>query len=108
MHALHKISTNLLFNKIKISLFKLGLNEKYIAFDYLSYILTYFIRQNDCSYKSYKNIVDLLSQRFETTSKTITQSLNSLLKKCTLLNLSNLYTFHKIQMIKTYFEQNHQ
>lgn len=111
MKNFNEINTNLLTQKIKLILFNLDLNEKYVAFDYLTLILIYFLR-NDTSLKCFNNAVQEISKKFSITKRTIMQELNKLLKHVNTsqihslsFNLAKNHTINKIRVIKNYIEQ---
>jgi hypothetical protein len=110
MHAIKEIPTNILINKIKITLFELGFNERYVSFDYITYVITYFIKHEDSSYISYKTIINLIAERHNTTARTITQSIHKILNMCENFSNKNFDFFisknqslNKIIYIKNYF-----
>ena len=90
----NNFNTNLLIQKIKPILFSVGLNEKYIAFEYLTSILTFFIKNNDSSLSSYLKIVETISMYHKIEKLTIVQSLSKLLKKITDENITNNITLN--------------
>ena len=110
--TLSNLQTNLLSNKVKTILFSIGLNEKYIAFDYLTFILTYIIKHENDSLKTYKTSLDLIMEKYNISSQAIVQSLNKILKFCNnseIINkvqfkTSSYGTLNKIRVLKTHIE----
>ncbi|MBO5954963.1 MAG: hypothetical protein J6Q13_03250 [Clostridia bacterium] len=112
MTNFNEINTNLLTQKIKLILFNLNLNEKYAAFDYLTLILIYFLR-NDPSLKCFNKAIQEISKQHNITRRTIMQELNNLVKHIDSSQIHNLsfnlvknHTINKIRAIKNYIEQN--
>lgn len=102
------ISNELLTNKVKVVLSKLGMNEKYHSFEYLSYIVVYMLLHDD-STKSYHDACNFLRLRFEIANKSISSGIASLLNNCDneLLKSKTQYKLNnsmlnKIRVIKNY------
>ena len=99
-------------NKIKIILSTLGFNEKYIAFDYLSIIITYLIVNNNDSFETYNSAIEIVKEKYNLATRTITQSLNKILSMCNKTEIINKYQFNivnnktlnKIRVVKLYVE----
>lgn len=113
MHYLpNEISTSVLTNKIKSLLFDLGLNEKYIAFDYISNVLTCMIKQNNNSIDCFKKAIQLTTEKYQVSEKTIIQGMNKMIKLCNndftsniQFNLKTNSTLNKIKILKLTIEQ---
>lgn len=104
------LSNNLLLKKIKTILFSIGFQEKYVAFEYLSIILNHLIINNDESINSYNQAIEIIKQNFNRTNRTILQSLNKILKTCsvneinskTQFNIINNSALNKIRVVKNF------
>lgn len=108
-----ELPQNLLKLKIKSIMFSLGMHEKYIAFEYLSFILTKLIIEDDDSLYNYKETLNIMSTKYNITNKTIMQNLNKILKTCSNLEIKNKMQFNigsnsilnKIRVLKHYSQQ---
>ena len=112
MKNLNEFTTTILIHKIKIFLFSVGLNEKYIAFEYLSLIIIQLITKNS-STTSYNQAIKLVSNRHNISERTTTQAINKILKqikdenisKLTTLNLTKNKTLNTIRVLTHNFEK---
>lgn len=103
---------NLTSKKISVILSSLGLSEKYAAFEYLEYILTYLIINDNDSETAFKEALTQLMNNHNLTKRSITQSLNKLLLTCNNTEITNKTQFHilnngtlnKIRVVKAYIE----
>ncbi len=106
--SITSISNELLTNKVKVALSKLGMNEKYHSFEYLSFIIVYMLLHDD-STKSYHDACGFLRMRFDIAPKSISSGIATLLHKCdnpilkskTQYRLNNSVV-NKIRVIKNY------
>ncbi len=105
---LNNISLNFLEIKIKNFLFLLGLKEKYISFDYLTWILIFLIRKNSTDFSTYKQAICWLVEKYGVSSRTIIQGLQKITSMCKntdivdfeSFKLSTYKTINKIRIIK--------
>jgi len=112
MHiTLKNISTNFLEVMIKNFLYSIGLNEKYISFEYLTWMLIYLIQIDDCDFTKYKQSVLLLVEKFDVSSRTINQALHKIITTCDNEQIVNFSQFksktktaHKILVLKIFAE----
>jgi len=99
--------------KIKSILFSIGLNEKYVAFEYMVYVLMQLMDYPNIK-SSYKAALIDATNYYNVSLRTITQAINKLLKKCNIstiinrqqFNLKNNTTINKLSIIKNYIEEN--
>lgn len=108
----HKInaSTELLNNKIKVCLTSIGLNERYIAVEYLAYILTHMIKLNSDSVLDFETALKYVSERFKIKQISVQYEIKKILAKCSAVQVVNLIKFNiktnptlnKIRAIKNY------
>lgn len=107
-----ELSVNILSCKIKTILYSIGLSEKYNAFNYLCFILTYLIVQHNDSFQEYKIAINLVTKQFNVSERTTIQSVNKILKSCTNQEITNKFQFkilskktlNQIRVIKSYVE----
>ncbi|MBQ8615405.1 MAG: hypothetical protein IJ415_02445 [Clostridia bacterium] len=100
-----------LTNKIKSILFSIGINEKYVAFDYLSTILCWLITNND-NKDTYKKAIVSVAKQYGIATRTLTQGLSKVLTMCNKKEIISKYqfmmsnngTFNKIKVVKQYIE----
>lgn len=99
----------ILKQKINSILFQIGMSEKYIAFEYLSIILTHLIKDQNDTKIAYKQALKAIMEQYHVAERTIIQSLNHIMKNCTQVELSKQLeneqkqnTSNKILIIKNY------
>ena len=92
MQKLKNIQTNLLESKIKNFLFTINLNEKYVAFDYLTIVLVYLIK-NESNFKSYQQAIKFIINIYGITHRTIIQGLHKIISMCEIPQLKHISTF---------------
>ncbi len=101
-------------NKVKICLSLLGFNEKYIAFEYLAYIISYMIIYENDSYNSFNNALDLISENYNITKTAINYGLKRITDKClnedirskNQYNLTKFGLLNRIRVIKIWTLKN--
>lgn len=101
-------------NKVKICLSLLGFNEKYIAFEYLAYIISYMIIYENDSYNSFNNALDLISENHNITKTAINYGLKRITDKClnedirskNQYNLTKFGLLNRIRVIKIWTLKN--
>ena len=111
---LKNISINFMEIKIKNFLFSIGLNEKYISFDYLTSILIFLIKKDNSDFSTYHEAVCWLMNKYGVSSRTIIQGLHKIISMCNHPSITSLpqfklgksKTIHKIRIIKI-FAENH-
>ena len=99
--------------KIKAVLFSIGINEKYISFDYLADFLE-TIAQKEFTPQLYNETINLISAKHKITIRTAKQGIAKVIKMCKLpeittslkFNLSSKSLFNKINVLKCYAEKN--
>jgi len=114
MKELTTIKPYLLRNKINICLTKIGFNEKYAAFEYISYILLNIIAEDNNSLEFYNKLLENLSNRHNISTVAIAYSLKKLTNMCkyheifskSQFNLKNNATLNRIRVIKNYILTN--
>lgn len=110
-HDNFEIKFNNLKEKIKAILFSIGINEKYVAFDYLADILEFIITKK-LDIITYNNALIVVAEKYSVTFRTAKQSLSKVLKMCVKpeiknslqFNLKTNSIFNKINIIKCYAE----
>ncbi|MBR6778946.1 MAG: hypothetical protein IKM43_02195 [Clostridia bacterium] len=108
------LSINLINNKVNVLLSTLGMNERYNAFEYLSFIITYMIKQDNESTETYNQAIAILQEKYAITNRAITCGLNKLIKMCNnedifskaQFNLNKKSTLNKIRVLKAYILAN--
>lgn len=114
MTKINTLPTDILLNKIKLSIYKIGIMEKYMAFDYLSIILASLIKNGSDAKNCYTNSVNMVSEKYHITPRAVTQGLNKVISMCnneeiikkSQFNIVNNSTLNKIRVIKNYVEKN--
>ena len=103
----------ILKQKVNSILFQMGMSEKYIAFEYLSIIVTRLIEDNNDTKITYKQALKDIMEQYHVTERTIIQGLNHIMKNCTQNELSKQLvlelkhnTYNKILIIKNYVNKN--
>ena len=71
-----------IYLKIKMILTELNLDEKYIAFEYLTNIIMHYIITKDDSIANYKNAIKIIEEKFNVKYSRITIGVSNLLKGC--------------------------
>ena len=112
MQDLKNIETKLLESKMKNFLFSINLNEKYVAFDYLTYVLVHLIKNENTNFRTYKQAIGLLVDKYGITYRTIVQGLHKIISMCTSSQILSIpefqsgksKTIHRIRIIKTISE----
>ncbi len=105
-----KMPTELLTNKVKVCISKLGLNERYNSFEYLTMILVYMLKNDNDSIEAFRAALTLIEDRFKIGERTICYGINKLFKMCNKeliqskvqYQLSNNSTLNKIRVLKAY------
>lgn len=73
---------NLLYQKIKVALATLNMNDAYIASEYLARIIFYMIYNKDDSSEGFKKAVDIVRDKFNLAQSTIRGCIGGMLNKC--------------------------
>lgn len=97
--------------QIKSSLFAIGFNEKYVAFDYLTELLLLSFNQN-LSTELFKNCVEKITNKYNISTRTLTQGINKLMRSSidpiitskALFHVNFNSTLNKLIVIKNYVE----
>ena len=76
------ISTNFMEIKIKNFLFLLGLKEKYISFNYLTWTLIFLIKKENSDQNTYKQAICWLVEKYNVSQRTIVQGLQKIISMC--------------------------
>ena len=92
------ISTNFIEIKIRNFLFLLGLKEKYTSFNYLTWIILFFIKKENSDNNTYKQAVNSLVEKYNVSSRTIIQGLHKITSMCKEFDFSNQKTINKSQV----------
>ena len=98
-NELINISTNFMEIKIRNFLFLLVLKEKYTSFNYLTWIILFFIKKENSDNNTYKQAVNLLVGKYNVSSRTIIQGLHKITSMCKEFDFTNQKTINKIRII---------
>ena len=98
--------------QIKSVLFSIGINEKYISFDYLADFLERIVCK-DFNSSLYNDTIELVADNHNITTRTAKQGIAKVIKMCNAPEVVNslkfnLYTkslFNKINVLKCYVEK---
>lgn len=104
---------NFSISKINVILSTLGFSERYIAFNYLSFIIIYMHRSKSDSSQTYKQAIAELQKKYGVSARTITFGLSYLLSCCTnpeltsktQYNISNKRILNRIRLVKEFVEK---
>ena len=77
-NCFNNINKKLISNRISVALFSYGLNEFYVAFKYLKFILLNAYNKYDIGKESIKEATNVASKNYKVAFKTIITSLNKL------------------------------
>jgi len=105
--------TELINHKVKIVLSSLGLNERYNAFEYLSFVITYMIKNDTDSYSSFNEALNIIENKFNITKIAISYGLKRITDKCVKnsaincnqFNLLNNGLVNRVRVMKLYSMQ---
>ena len=109
-YEIENMPTELINYKVKIALSSFGLNERYNAFEYLSFIITYMIKNTNDSVKIFNEAVNILENKFKITKSAVNYGLKRITDKClnneissrTQFNLNNNGIINRIRVMKTF------
>ncbi len=110
--TLSNIPVDFLEVKTKNFLFLLGLNEKYISFNYLTWALIFLIKKNSSDRTTYRQAILWLVKKYNVSYQTIIQGLHKITSMCDNSQISSLEnnqliklkTLNKIRIIKNLAE----
>ena len=105
-----ELSIEIIKNKVKVSLAMLGINERYIAFEYLAIILTHLISTNSDSIKNFEEAILIVENKFNISKTSIIYGLKRLTDLCgnkdiiskAQFNLKHYCVLNRIKVLKEY------
>ena len=97
------LTNNVINNAVAIQLNKLGLSEKYIAFEYLQFTICEMITSNDDSLQFYNSCMKKIEDFYSITLRTIQCGFKHLFNSCT--NAQILQTKAFIMPKQKYFNK---
>lgn len=111
---INNLTTEIIKNKVKVSLSSLGLNERYNSFEYLSTIIAYLIHINSDSVESYNKALAIVEEKFHIAKISINYALKRITNTCkdpsisskSQYNLSKYGVLNRIRVLKSYTMDN--
>jgi len=111
---LNALSSEIIKNKVKVSLSSLGFNERYNSFEYLSTIITHLITHNSDSVESYMQALEIVENKYNITKLSINYGLKRITNTCqdpniyskSQYNLTKNGVLNRIRVIKAYTVEN--